>query len=216
MKKFLKVFAGAILFILLASLCAGIVLGWRIWQVHKLARGEFELKPSSIHLQPPTPALSAYVVDRVIGTVQKIPRDQDEPVDLSLSDKVFQGETVTTGAKSETELQFGGKILVSLEANTQLGFSDTLPEEFLVSHQGGTAIYQTQETLAVRSLHTLFQIKEGTARITMENSKRLTLEVLDGQTTIAFVDKQNNTKTWVVMTGQKALINDDARTVTVR
>lgn len=171
-------------------------------------------RQTHLELQPPATALTGTLAWKE-GDVLKTLRDADDFTPATASGTVLQGETIATKkGKALVTLQDAGT--VSLMDASEVSFVNLVPDALLLRQKSGTVSYEVNSLapFSIRILHTLVTIN-GDASITLGETA-ITLRITKGTAKLALVDADNNTQIWDLVQGDRALIDDDARTVLVR
>ena len=216
LKKIFRIFT---IFIICALLGAGVIIGYRYWQVGKLAQLPFIPQPVTFTLKAPERSLTA-TLTTISGMITKSPRGSTESAAIYNSTTIIQGDGITSDATSSALINFenGTQILVGKKANLQ--FINTIPEEMLLWQQDGFAKYQATPSAApitVRSLSLLTTISSGSATIQVNEPRGniITITTNDSPITVAYQDKDSNTHIINIPTNSTATYNHIRRTLTI-
>ena len=192
-----------------------IVLIWKIYQTQKFKLTPFVPQNSDFKLQPPTLALTGKV-EQITREVKKRSREDKDFREIKTGEKIIQGEILSTGEKARVEVVFPGFVKLKIQPNSEIGFSDLIAEEFLLSQRNGSVTYEfidSKNTLSVRSLHLLSAIQTGITQINVESQQgRVTLENISGKTKIAYVNSENKTQV-LELTKGKTIFDDTTHTI---
>jgi hypothetical protein len=206
-----------LVFLLLLIVGATGVIIFRLWQVKNVAHTVFTPQQSLFVLKPPTDALKGKIL-LSNGDTKIKPRDKEEFNKINVGEEVLQGERIATGEKSKTVVEFPDLVSINLGSDTEIGFNNLIPANFLLSQSSGLVTYELlrdDAPISVRSLHTLVSINSGNCAITT-NQETVTIKVLTGSATVALVDLENKTGVWELKEGQEALVDDIQRRVEVK
>lgn len=194
----------------------GFVVGYRLWQVKKIKAIPFSPQQSSFVLKPPSDALRGKLL-LVKGKVEKEPREKDEFEEAGAEEEILQGEKLATGEKSQAVVEFPDFAKIDLGSNSEIGFVNLAPSNFLISQSLGSVTYkllQDNALVNVRSLHALLSFDSGEGEVTVEEEE-ITVRVLSGKAKLALVDLENETHVWELEEGQEVLITDAERRVEI-
>lgn len=191
---------------------------FRLWQVKDAEHISFAPQQSSFVLKPPSDALKGKFL-LINGSVKKEPRDDKEEFkEVNVGEEILQGEKIATGKKSQATVEFPNFVKVNLVSNTEIGFINLIPANFLLSQPLGSATYellQNNVPFSVRSLHVLLTVSSGKSEVAISD-ETITVKVLSGTAKLALVDLENKTHIWEIKGGQKALVNDTERRVEIK
>lgn len=206
-----------LVFLLLFLIGAVGVVAFRLWQVKNAGHISFTPQQSSFVLKPPSDALKGkYLL--INGSVKKEPREKNDFEDVNIREEILQGEKLATGEKSKAVVELTNFARVNLGSNTEIGFNNLIPANFLISQSLGSVTYELlrdANPISVRSLHALVAINSGKSEFTISD-ETITFKVLSGAAKLALVDLENKTHIWEIKEGQKALINDTERRVEIK
>lgn len=206
-----------LIFLLLFLLGTVGVVVFRLWQVKNTGHISFTPQPSSFVLKPPLDALKGEL-SLFKGDVKKKPRDKEEFKDVNVGEQILQGEKIATGKESQATIEFPTLVRVNLGSDTEIGFINLIPANFLISQSLGSVTYevlQDNAPISIRSLHTLVTINSGNSEFTISEDT-ITVRVLSGTAKLALVDLENKTSIWEIKEGQKVLVNDTERRVEIK
>lgn len=196
----------------------GIVVVFRLWQVKKIPAVYFSPQQSSFSLKPPTEALKGDLLT-VEGDVKKEPRDKEEFETVKTEGEVLiEGEKIATGKKSQAAIEFPDFIRIDLGSDTEIGLSNLMPDNFLISQLSGSVTYsllRNNNTFSVRSLHALLTFDSGESEITVGGSE-IAVKILSGKAKLALVDLDNKTHIWELNEGEEVLVDDAERRVEIK
>jgi hypothetical protein len=193
------------------------VIMFRLWQVKTAGNIPFIPQQSLFVLKPPSDALEGKLL-LSNGNIKKKPRDKAEFNKINVGEEILQGERIAASEKSKAVIEFINLVKINLSSNTEIGFNNLIPANFLLSQSSGSVDYELLRSdvpISVRSLHTLVTINSGNCAITADQ-ETITIKVLAGSATLALVDLENKTSVWEIKEGQEVLIDDVQRRVEVK
>lgn len=205
-----------LIFLLLFIIGTGAVT-FRLWQVKNVVHTVFIPQQSSFVFKPPSDALKGKFL-LINGSVKKEPREKNDFEDVNMRVEILQGEKLATGEKAKAVVEFPNFARVNLGPNTEIGFINLIPANFLINQSLGSVTYELlrdANPISVRSLHALVTINSGKNEVTVSD-ETITVKVLSGTAKLALVDLENKTHIWEIKEGQKALINDTERRVEIK
>lgn len=194
-----------------------LVLGIRILHVEKTNNISFVSQKSTFASKPPSESLTGSFVS-LIGSVEKYSRTGTDFEKVTKEESLLSGELLATESRSSAEITFPDMATVTLGQNTEIALINVISSQFLLQQKAGNVIYETMsdKQISVRSLHTLFVIESGEAEISLNNNKKIiSITMLSGKATFALSDLENKTEVWEIEEGQKAVIDDEDRSVTI-
>lgn len=206
-----------LIFLLLFLIGTVGVVVFRLWQVKNTEYISFTPQQSSFVLKPPADALKGKF-SLFKGEVKKKPRDKEEFKDIKVGEEILQGEKIATGKKSQAIVEFPNLVRINLGSDTEIGFNNLIPANFLISQSSGSVTYellQGDTPISVRSLQALVTINFGKSEVTISD-ETITVKVLSGKAKLALVDLENKTHIWEIKEGQEALVNDTERRVEIK
>lgn len=206
-----------LVFLLLFLLGTVGVGAFRLWQVKSAGQTSFIPQQSSFVFKPPADALKGKL-SLFKGDVKKKPRDKEEFKDVNVGEEILQGERIATGKKSQAIVEFPNFLRVNLGSDTEIGFNNLIPANFLISQSPGSVTYELLRDatpISVRSLHVLLTVYSGKSEVVVSD-ETITDKVLSGQAKLALVDLENKTHIWEIKEGQQALVNDAQRRVEIK
>lgn len=193
------------------------VIVFRLWRVKGAGHVSFPPQQSSFVLKPPADALKGKLLS-INGSVKKELREKNDFEDVNTKEEILQGEKLVTGEKSKATVEFPDYAKINLGSNTEIGFINLIPANFLISQLLGSATYellQDNVPFSVRSLHVLLTVNSGKSEVAISD-ETITVKVLSGAAKLALVDLENKTHVWEIKEGQKVLINDTERRVEIK
>jgi hypothetical protein len=206
-----------LLFILMIFLGLSIGFGYQNWWLnHKLAQ-TFVPNPETFKLNPPSQAGIGRITT-IAGFPQKYARDVDQPVEIVGDNTLVQGERLNTDATSSAQLLFPEVGEVKVGRNADITLVDTIPTEFLISHQGGVNEYLAtgSNPMSIRSLHTVIELASSSATLTTLSSTKFRLEVHGGLVKIGYQDLDHKSYVKTVLANKTATFDDVKRNLTVK
>ena len=190
---------------------------YRTYKVSALSQN-FKSEPSLYYRILPS--------DWLVGTVLDIgPSSQFETrygadfQDLSVGTTISLGDDIKTGIdpNSTVSLSFNS-INLLINSNTRLKFTNTSPDNFLITlNRGGSFDFETQsnQQFSVNGLHLLSQFNSANGSIEINNNL-ITIELTQGSVTLAFNDTNYQTQIQTVSAPKKIIFNDITRAVRLR
>ena len=160
-----------LIFILLFLIGIAGVMTFRLWQVKDAGHISFVPQQSSFVFKPPSDALKGKFL-LINGSVKKEPREKNEFEDVNIRVEILQGEKLATGEKSKAVVEFPNFVRVTLDSNTEIGFINLIPANFLISQSLGSVSYELLRDatpINVRSLHALITINSGKSEVTVND-----------------------------------------------
>ena len=188
----------------------------RIVQV-QLRHDIFTPQKSTFTFKSPERALQGKV-RASIGEVQKQPRDDDQLKKINVTEPVLQGDKIVTGKSAALTVQFADTGIVNIKGDSEVNVISLVSANFLMQQVNGTVTYEAlgNTPLSVRSMHVLFALQSGIATVeTDKDTSKVTLTLTGGKGKIAMIDINNDTHTWDLKAGQRAVINDEEKTVKI-
>jgi hypothetical protein len=128
--------------------------------------------------------------------------------------KLQQGEKINTQSNGKAVINFSQVATITVSANTQLNFIQTLPANFVVDQAQGLSIYDKNGDipLSVRALDLLINVKTGTCSVLVDkDTSNIVVSVSTGSAMIAFNDTNNNTNILTVNKGEEYLFNNNTK-----
>ncbi len=162
-------------------------------------------------LVPPSQAVSG-TLTVTGGHAQKFSRGDTEYKESSTGAQILLGESVATKENSTATAIVQGIANINMGPVAELVFANLFPVNFVLQQKSGKIEYLVTQPVSVRALHTLVTIGPGDTTITIIDSD-LSITVKTGSVKFALVDMDNNTRVWTMKAGQRANIDDEARTV---
>lgn len=133
--------------------------------------------------------------------------------------KLQQGEEINVQNNGKATIDFPQVVKVTVLANTQLNFIQTLPANFVVKQAQGQSIYDKNGAipLSVRALDLLVNVEAGVCSISVDkDTKDIIVAVNSGSAMIAFSDTDNNTNILTINKGKQYLFNNDTKLGKIR
>ncbi|MEO8581931.1 MAG: hypothetical protein ABI425_05160 [Patescibacteria group bacterium] len=217
MKKILYVFFCILFFVISAAA----VIGFRMSRVKTIVPTKPIFTPATLDfkLDPPHQSLTGKVM-RIKGGATQLTRKADDPSIIKINGFVLEGEQITASESGTLDVRFAQEDLFSIFPDTILAFPSTNPKNFLVKQDKGTVEYQTDEqvaTISARSLHALFSLSQGKARLSVDpDEKLIDFNVIEGTGRVGYIDTNNQTQTSEIKSGEKIIYDDIKRVVRTR
>lgn len=148
------------------------------------------------------------------GEVKWESRTATQPATLTRVRSIQQGEEVYTGDDGTMTLHFPSVLSISLKPQTSLALVQTLPDNFVLTQNSGSATYEQQKmtSLSIRSHHLLIEQNEGTMSITTNpDTTDVLLTVERGSATVAYNDNESVSKVLSIPEGKQFIFHDDGR-----
>lgn len=162
---------------------------------------------------PPSESLKGEIT-QMSGNVEWEPRTATQASELKIGTLIQQGEFVQTNETGSVSLQFGSVVNVKMDPETQVSFVQTLPQSFVMSIASGSAefIKTTGSQVSVRSYHLLIRQNDGQMSVGVDTDNGLTnINLISGSITVAYNDKELNSKVVEFNTPQRITFNDGLR-----
>lgn len=142
-------------------------------------------------------------------------RTATQPAELQEMISVQQGERIATGEDGSMSVTFEAGITVSLEKNTTIGLTQTLPATVLFTHQQGSASYRQPDKkipVAIRIRRLLVRMQPGTAIVTAEPEDPYIYVTVDsGSVEVAYNDAEFESQRLTISEGEVFAFNNDER-----
>jgi hypothetical protein len=122
------------------------------------------------------------------GDVKWQGRTATEAAELIMPKNLQQGESIATGNDGKTNIQFN-ETIINILPNTQINIIQTLPVNFVMEQNSGSAEYSNNGTnpLTVRSQKLILDLGSGRISIAVnEKISTVTVKVINGNVTCAF------------------------------
>jgi len=172
------------------------IIAFRIIQVRKSETNPYQTEKSSFKLQPPLLA-SEGKISSLSGVVRKFGRDDDDFHTIE-NGVILQGERLRTEKDSRVTVDFESAQII-LDGESEVGFVDTIPSEFLIKQVSGKVVYKakkTGNTVSIRDNIILVSLSSGQVTIANDNDRNRIKISINGEVKVAFVNKDNKTKVW--------------------
>lgn len=202
---------------LLLFLALLLVIVGRIAYVHFLPHQPFVPQKNNTSLAPPTGAYKGKI-RALSGEVKKLARDSEDFAPIDKTQPILQGEVVATGKNANIEIAMEkmDDIVIQIKANTEVEFAHLVYPSVLFRHRRGRATYTTtMSSFSIRSLHALIELGTGAVSVTTDD-QTIEVHLEEGVARIGMIDANNDTHVWILQPGQRALINDETPTVTIK
>jgi hypothetical protein len=181
----------------------------------------------------PTPTLTPYLhdsnppkesligkVSKLVGTGTKLARDVDDPVVVELNQDLLEAEQLTASPSSSITISFADDAQILMGPESVLAFPSTNPKNFLVKQDAGEVTYLTDDTIATisaRSLHGLFSLSQGKARLAIDpDTASISFSISEGDGQIGYIDKENKTQVVELSAGKTAIFDDEKRKIKIK
>lgn len=200
-------FAVALVFLGLAG-----ILTFRYFQVKNSPA--FAPQPSSFTLSPPSQAITAALSESA-GVVEQFTREADDYQEATPGGAIRQGESIAT-KRGSAVIALDTLGSVSMGDNSEMSFVSLIPTSLVVWQKSGTVAYEVNasDPFSIRALHALITLS-GDASLAIDGTDIL-FRVTKGTAKLALVDTDNNTNVWNIVEGQRAIVDDEARSVRLR
>lgn len=208
------------IFILFLLIGGSTVFALRAWQVRQLEHDKFiPISGPTRIINPPSGALTGKIL-QIKGLVNIHRRRDNDFTRLDSVYDIVQGEELQTKDSGQAVVEFQNFATLKLFKQSEIALVSLLPKSFLVKQRSGQVNYQLssdKNSLSVRILHTLFTLKTGSASITLDQETgNIVIELVLGEGNFALPDLEDNTQVWTLVKGQKAVIDDEKRTVQIQ
>jgi hypothetical protein len=205
------------LFLLIFSVTVGvliIIVGF-LWASPRNTQVLKIILPKSLFSleKAPTDSLSGEVAS-ISGKIAWQSRIAPVAILVSGPIKLQQGEEVDSYNDGGAVVSFSSVGVITISANTQVSFIQTLPQSFVVEQKQGIANYiKTGESpLSIVGLDLLVDIDSGESIVLVDkDNSEVIVSVKTGAATAAFNDSDNNTNVVSIKSGQKYVFEDDTR-----
>lgn len=164
-------------------------------------------------LVPPSQAVSG-TLTVVSGHAEKYSRGDTEYKEASTGAQILLGESVATKDNSTATAEANGIVKASMDPTSELVFANLFPTNFVLLQKNGKIEYVVAKPISVRALHALISMQPGDSTVNIIDTD-MSITVKIGSVQFALVDNDNNTKVWNLKAGERANIDDTARTVTL-
>lgn len=164
-------------------------------------------------LIPPSEAVSG-TLTVLSGHAEKFSRGETEYKEASTGAQILLGESVATKANSSAVTEVSGIVKANMGPTAELVFANLFPTNFVLQQKNGKVDYIVTKPISVRALHVLATINPGVTTVNIIDTD-LSITVKTGSVKFALVDTDNNTRVWNLKTGERANIDDTARTVSL-
>lgn len=201
------------IFLILSGIFLALLL--RVGYIASLPKPSFTPKPDTTLLAPPTHALKGTVMT-LTGEVKKLARNAEDFTPLDSTQPILEGEVIATGNAARITLSFNGGIII-LHPNTELEFSNGVYPSLLFRLRSGTVDVthvDAHDPLYIRALHTINKLY-GDTTFAIEEST-LTVTAKTGSVQLGMIDANNETHVQEIKEGQKAIIDDNEKTVKIK
>lgn len=130
-----------------------------------------------------------------------------------------QGEKINAQNNGKATVNFPQAVTITLSANTQLNFIQTLPANFVVDQAQGLSAYEKNGTvpISVRALDLLLNIETGTCSVSVDkDTANIVITVNSGSAVVAFNDTNNVTNILTIHGGNEYIFNNNTKLGKIR
>lgn len=203
-----------VVFVLLFIVGLVSVLGGRAYYVQKTTP-TFVPKNISYQINPPSSALEGHITQG-FSDVKKFSRTSIDFEPTKTGEKVLLGEKIATGEDGEAVVEFKDFAKITFTPKSEAAFVETNPSQFSIRQSRGNLTYEgAEKPIFVRSMHLLISLT-GKASVNIDSDNgQITVNITSGTATLGMKDNDNNTHKWDLKKGQRAVIDDESRTVKI-
>lgn len=199
-----------ILYLCCFFLGVGGLLGIR-YQLTKTSRPFFN-DPQFVIL-PPTGALVGRLSKSNAAVVKlRGPHDDDFK-------EINDGEVIKQGDSLFVEKGTGVVVLpkrtMGMEEGSELFFENLIADHVFLRQRSGTVTYEAEEPVSIRAQRSLVGLEKGSMDISM-NGDKATADLTSGSARIGNIDQDNATTTYILTPGDRATLNRELQTVSIR
>jgi len=108
-----------------------------------------------------------------------------------------------------------GETKLSMEEGSELFFEHLILPNMFVRQRSGVVTYETKTPWSVRAQRSLVTLEKGTMEISIDGMTA-TINVKEGDVHIGNIDEDNNTTTYTLSKGDRAVVNGTLQTVVIR
>jgi len=108
-----------------------------------------------------------------------------------------------------------GETMISMEEGSELFFEHLILPNMFVRQRSGVVTYETKTPWSVRAQRSLVTLEKGTMEISIDGMTA-TINVKEGDVHIGNIDEDNNTTTYTLSKGDRAVVNGTLQTVVIR
>lgn len=192
------------------------------------------LRQKTVTISAPTfiPSKSLYQrslpSDWLVGTVTDIgPSAQVETrygtefEDLSVGTTISLGEDIKTGPQDDSlvSILFDNFLQFNIGSNTRLNFTNTNPQNFLISlNRGGNLEFDTftdSGEFSITSLHLLSSFTGASGNVSVDE-EYININLTKGSVKIGYNDTDYKTQIQEISAPKKIIYNDETRTVKLK
>ena len=172
------------------------------------------IKPAEFSVaEAPSQSLRGKITT-MTGEIKWQSRTATEAAKLDSPITIQQGEKLITGADSNLTLIFSGAGSITLDENTELEISQTLPEHLVFNQASGGGNFTG--TMAIRLNHLLIQIDGNLETTFDQKTPIIVLTLKSGQATAAYNDLDYLSHKRELTAGRTLTFNDDTRQAVVK
>jgi hypothetical protein len=141
--------------------------------------------------------------------------------DLTVGTTISLGEDIKTGSNNNSLIivNFPDLIKLKLSSNTRLNFTNTSPQNFLISlNRGGDLTFTTlldNGSFSITSLHLLSQFTGATGSIVV-NDNLITIKLTKGSVKLGYNNTDLKTQITDITGPKKIIFNDTIRTLKLK
>ncbi len=173
--------------------------------------------------QPSLPPAVSYIPSQALrlpgnvtkGSLSYQPIDKDEASTISATFTLRQGDSITTQKDSTANFSSEGVSFSVLES-TSLTASSLLPSSILFSLSEGKITLTTITPISLRVGFSLLRIASGSAIINNLPGEAISLAVLQGSASAAFLDADNETQVYEITKGKTLTIDPVTQTARIK
>jgi hypothetical protein len=209
------------IFLFLSSIIFGLLIfyGYKTWNSNPTSITIEKLNPTKSQFslnKAPSDTLSANI-SSFSGTVNWESRTATQSSKLLTTQKIQQGETITTEKDGKITIEFPNLITITVFPNTKLNFIQTIPTNIVISQESGDAEYTNNTPFTIRINNLLIKPTNATIDTSIDN-EITTISVLKGSIKTAYNNQENISKTLLINSNQQLTFdnnNKEASTKTI-
>jgi len=193
--------------------------GYSYWKTNKVtiapATKKSVEKKSTFSIEEPPKNSIKGKLESYSGSFKWESRTATAPAEITIAPKIIQqGEVIETGKDSQVLVSFPDIGSVEISADTNISFTQLLPDNFVFNQSKGTVTYTKNSTtpFSVRALHLLVVMTDG--KMTLEIDKetgKITVDMEKGSAKVGFNDIDYNSITDTIKEGEKFIFDDETR-----
>ncbi len=165
----------------------------------------------------PSESLKAQI-SAISGKILYQSRVATEPVEVKSLDVIQQGEKIVTDQTGEVKARIPGQLSVSLSPKSDLEFTQTLPQNIVLSQDKGQVEYLRtgQDPVSIRSNDLLVEMDGSDLIISINDGQsRISVESLKGNTKIGYNDANEVSTVKNLSEGDTLIFNEDTKTARI-